>query len=94
MNIFSSHTSEKSDKNIVLFYAKIDKSKMKNKKNRKSKKFFEEYEFYIKQNIRRRICYNKECKQCKNDCKQSFRVEIVCCPNKKIIRKRNNGKKR
>lgn len=62
---------------------------MKNMKIRKNNKYFEEYEFYIKKKKRRIICYNEECKKCKNDCKQSFRVEIICCPNMKILKKRN-----
>lgn len=68
---------------------------MKNTKMHKNNKFYEEYAFYIKQNVRRRICYNQECKKCKNDCKQSFRVEIICCLNRKIKvqRKRKNGRK-
>ena len=27
-----------------------------------------------------RIRYNKVCRQCAKDCKQSFRATIVCCP--------------
>lgn len=42
------------------------------------KKKFEDQLFLDNKN---RYCFNSKCKKCKHSCKQSFRVEIVCCPN-------------
>lgn len=38
----------------------------------------DEFEFFRTANGH--ISYNSKCKQCKQDCKQSFRVEILRCP--------------
>ena len=48
---------------------------------RMSKKVEEEYAFFIKKGIRRRICYCEMCKACVHDCKQSFRVQEISCPH-------------
>ena len=45
------------------------------------KKFCEEWAFYIKPGIRKRVTFNEKCKKCKHDCKQSYRVEIIVCKN-------------
>lgn len=44
-----------------------------------SKKFCEEWAFYIKQGIHKRVTFNKKCKKCIHECKQSYRVEIILC---------------
>lgn len=31
-------------------------------------------------NHKNRITYNKRCRTCKHDCKQSFRAELIACP--------------
>jgi len=43
----------------------------------KSKK--SEWRLFI--NERNRICYNELCRRCRLLCKQSFRAEIIECPN-------------
>ncbi len=44
-----------------------------------SQKFKEEWEFFL--NKYNRITFNKQCKQCELDCKQSYKAQIVFCPN-------------
>lgn len=34
-------------------------------------------------NKKGKIQYNNKCLHCRNDCKQSFRATIVCCPKYK-----------
>ena len=46
-----------------------------------TKRFCEEWAFYIKPGIRKRVTFNEKCKKCKHDCKQSYRVEIIVCKN-------------
>lgn len=43
------------------------------KHNKKEWKFF--------QNPKNIIEYNEQCKKCNNKCKQSFRAELISCPN-------------
>lgn len=43
-----------------------------------SKKAKQEWDFFINPNTGRRT-YNKLCKKCHSDCKQSYRVIIVYC---------------
>lgn len=45
---------------------------------RLSKKFKEEWQFFL--NKYNRLTYNENCKQCANDCKQSFRALLILCP--------------
>ena len=45
---------------------------------RMSKQRKEEWAFFL--NERNRITYNEKCRNCTQDCKQSFRAEIVYCP--------------
>lgn len=47
--------------------------------NSKGKKFKEEWAFFISP-LTQKLSYNKKCKTCEHDCKQSFRAEIVRCP--------------
>jgi len=54
---------------------------------RLSKKFKEEWQFFL--NKYNRLTYNENCKQCENDCKQSFRALLVKCPK---FRKRSLSK--
>lgn len=42
------------------------------------KKVKEEMAFYINKKTNK-IQYNERCKECKNNCKQSFRAEIIRC---------------
>ena len=46
---------------------------------RLSKKFCEEWAFYIKSGQRKRIVFNSKCKKCMHECKQSYRAEITAC---------------
>lgn len=46
-----------------------------------SKKFCEEWAFYIKLGQRKRVVFNEKCKKCMHECKQSYRVEIIACKN-------------
>lgn len=46
-----------------------------------SKKFCEEWAFYIKPGTRKRIVFNEKCKKCMHECKQSYRAEIIACKN-------------
>ncbi len=46
---------------------------------RLSKKFCEEWAFYIKSGQRKRIVFNSKCKKCMHECKQSYRAEIIAC---------------
>ena len=45
---------------------------------RMSKKKKREYAIFL--NDQNRITYNKLCKQCTKDCKQSFRCIVIQCP--------------
>ena len=45
---------------------------------RMSKKFREEWSFFINEYGRRE--YNPLCRQCRNDCKQSYRAAVINCP--------------
>lgn len=44
---------------------------------RMSRKRREEWDFFL--NRRNRITYNDLCRNCRHDCKQSFRAQIVVC---------------
>ena len=46
---------------------------------RLSKKLKREWDFFISPKTGRRT-YNDLCCKCRNDCKQSFRAIVVCCP--------------
>lgn len=46
---------------------------------RLSKKLKQEWDFFISPKTGRRT-YNDLCRKCRNDCKQSFRAIVVCCP--------------
>ena len=46
---------------------------------RMTKKQKEEWTLFLNENNRRQ--YNDVCRRCVHECKQSFRVEVVCCPN-------------
>ena len=46
---------------------------------RLSKKLKQEWYFFISPKTGRRT-YNDLCRKCRNDCKQSFRAIVVCCP--------------
>lgn len=56
-----------------LFSAILSSVKTLNKHNKKEWKFF-----FDRKNV---IEYNEQCKKCNNKCKQSFRAEIISCPN-------------
>lgn len=45
----------------------------------RSKKWKEEWSFFLADTPNR--SYNPICKQCKNNCKQSFRVQLIECYN-------------
>ena len=47
---------------------------------RLSKKSKQEWAFFIHPKTNRRT-YNEICRSCTRDCKQSFRVIIIQCPN-------------
>ena len=44
----------------------------------RSKKWRLEWSLFLSEKGRRK--YNKVCKRCARDCKQSFRADVVCCP--------------
>ena len=46
---------------------------------RLSKKLKQEWAYFINPKTGRRT-YNDLCRKCRNDCKQSFRAIVVCCP--------------
>ena len=46
---------------------------------RLSKKLKQEWDLFISPKTGRRT-YNDLCRKCRNDCKQSFRAIVVCCP--------------
>lgn len=46
---------------------------------RMSKKRKQEWALFL--NERNRITYNELCRKCQHDCKQSFRVTVIECPN-------------
>lgn len=52
---------------------------------RLSKREKEEWAFFIDEKTRRRT-YNEKCRKCIYECKQSFRVQVVCCPKYKSKR--------
>ena len=56
---------------------------------RMSKKLKNELAFFL--NERGRRSYNKLCRKCQHDCKQSFRAVIVACP--RYLSKRSKQKK-
>lgn len=49
----------------------------------KGEKWKEENSFFINPKTNKIEC-NKKCLLCREDCKQSFRVQIVSCANSKI----------
>ena len=46
-----------------------------------TKKFCEEWSFYIRAGKRRKVVFNEKCKKCMHECKHSYRAEIIACPN-------------
>ncbi|MBQ9168417.1 MAG: hypothetical protein IJX67_08440 [Oscillospiraceae bacterium] len=56
----------------------------------RSKKWRLEWSFFLGENGRRQ--YNRLCRGCVHDCKQSFRVTILSCPRyeSKRTKKRND----
>ena len=46
--------------------------------NSKSKKFKIENDFYINKKTNK-IQYNLLCQQCINECKQSFKIDLIIC---------------
>lgn len=44
-----------------------------------SKRFCEEWAFYIEPGTRKQVVFNEKCKKCMHECKQSYRVEIIAC---------------
>nr|WP_101773808.1 hypothetical protein [Peptostreptococcus faecalis] len=44
----------------------------------RSKKWKKEWCFFFGENGRRQ--YNKVCRRCVHDCKQSFRTDLIVCP--------------
>ena len=46
---------------------------------RLSKKLKQEWDLFISPKTGRRT-YNDLCRKCRNDCKQSFRAIVMCCP--------------
>lgn len=54
-------------------------SKIISSVNLLSKRYKKEWKFF--RNQRNNVGYNERCNQCKNKCKQSFRAEIISCPN-------------
>ncbi len=60
---------------------------------RLSKKLKQEWYFFISPETGRRT-YNDLCRKCRNECKQSFRAIVVCCPlycSKRSIKSTPNG---
>ena len=60
---------------------------------RLSKKLKQEWYFFISPKTGRRT-YNDLCRKCRNDCKQSFRAIVVCCPmycSKRSVKSVPNG---
>ena len=60
---------------------------------RLSKKLKQEWDFFISPKTGRRT-YNDLCRKCRNDCKQSFRTIVVCCPmycSKRSVKSVPNG---
>ncbi len=55
-----------------------------------SKKQKQEWDYFINPETGRRT-YNRLCRKCRNDCKQSYRAKIVCClkykPKRSVISK-------
>ena len=56
---------------------------------RMSKKRKQEWAMFL--NDRNRIAYNELCRKCKHECKQSFRVTVIECPE--YLSKRKGDKK-
>lgn len=54
-----------------------------------SKKRRQEWAMFLDE--RNRISYNELCRKCQNDCKQSFRVLVIECPNYESKRKSEDG---
>lgn len=59
---------------------------------RMSKKQKQEWALFL--NERNRITYNELCRKCQHDCKQSFRVTVIECPNYLSKRKGEQNAKR
>lgn len=60
---------------------------------RLSKKLKQEWDFFINPKTGRRT-YNDLCRKCRNNCKQSFRAIVVCCPlycSKRSVKSVPNG---
>ena len=60
---------------------------------RLSKKLKQEWALFVSPKTGRRTC-NDLCRKCRNDCKQSFRAIVVCCPmycSKRSVKSTPNG---
>ena len=60
---------------------------------RLTKKLKREWAFFMSPKTGRRT-YNDLCRKCRNDCKQSFRAIVVCCPlycSKRSVKSLPNG---
>jgi len=47
--------------------------------NALSEKYKKQWFFFINPKTKK-IQFNKKCKICTQECKQSYRVKIICCP--------------
>jgi len=57
----------------------------------RSKKWKKEWSFFLAENGRRD--YNRICKRCLKDCKQSYRCKIIACPTYEPKPSKNTPKK-
>ena len=57
-----------------------------------NKKFKQENAFFLRTGERTRFCINDTCKACANECKQSWRAELVACQNYNSKRAKNQIK--
>ena len=55
-----------------------------------SNKQLEELDLFIKHGVRKRICFNDTCKKCLNECKQSYKADLIYCPHFKSKRSFKN----
>lgn len=62
-------------KKISTYLLSTTLSSVKNLNEQKKK----EWKFFL--NRKNIIEFNEQCKKCNNKCKQSFRAEIISCPN-------------
>lgn len=64
-------------KKISQNHPETIQKKRRNAMPRMSRKRREEWDFFLSR--RNRITYNDLCRNCRHDCKQSFRAQIVAC---------------